>query len=480
MVKKLLLIFSCVLALYSAQDLNDQAERLFTNAGTFMAAGKYNEALADLQKIVDSYPTTEWADKALLEIGGYYLNVRREPQTALQYYTMIQDDYSASASAPAAYYWKAFILDQTAGDRAGLESAVADLIRMLNLYSDHEWEDGALYLLSRLSMRLRDYGQSLNNAQRLEFRFPTSRFSPPALLHGARVAYLTGRDKEAAVTLGRLQSRYADSPESEIAQHYLHILDKFSQNELTYQLDRNFPGAVPKKYKNPVRVGVDAQGVVGILDGNGVHFASNGPAPAVRVGDARDLEGFSVDPSGALLFVFKDKVTSLDGRPVASGLSVSGETLQKMAYADMDHFRRLYVLDTEIRDVAVFNRNGRHIKTLGVPKARALRCFEDSVWVASAEGTSIIEFGPDLLRVGAVSSGLVGVEDFAFDPFGNLYVLYDRGERVGIFDRQRNVRAQLNIKGGGFPLKRADAITVDRTGAIYLVDRRGGSVYRFY
>ncbi len=478
-VKTLLWIISFAFGLAFPQDLDDQAERLFTNASTFMAAGKYNEALADLQKIVDSYPKSPWADKALLDIGGYYLQVKNDAVTALLYFTRIQDQYATSESAPAAYYWKSYILEKTAPNRQGLESAVADLMRMLNLYRDHDWEDGALYLLSRLGMRLRDYGQSLNHAQRLEFSYPNSRFAPAALLQSGLVAYLTGRSEEAEVTLGRLQTRYPESRESQVAEGYLKVLDRFSGHELVYQLDRNFPGAVPKKYKNPNAVGVAIDGLVGVLDANGVHFASTGTPPIVRVNDVRELKGFSVHPDGELLFVAENRVTFLDGRPAFSGLMVNGELIDRIVRADVDHYMRLYVLDDDLRDVAVFDRTGNFKKTLQVPKALTLKCFYDSVWVVPQDGNSIIEFGPNLERVGSLSSGLVNIEDFAFDPFGNLYVLYDKGYRVGIFDQQRNVRAQLNIKNGGYPLKQAEAIAVDQTGAIYLVDRRGGSVFRF-
>ncbi|MCB1043940.1 MAG: outer membrane protein assembly factor BamD [Acidobacteria bacterium] len=471
---------SFVLGLPLAQDLNEQAERLYTNAGTFMAAGKYSEALADLQKIVDSYHTTNWADKALLEIGGYYLNVKNEPLTALQYFTKIQDNYPASESAPAAYYWKAFILDASASGRSDLENATADLIRMLNLYSDHDWEDGALFLLSRLGARLREYPQCLNHAQRLEFGFPGSRFVPAALLLSSRVAYLSGRDQEASLTLGRLQTRYSDSPEAETAASYMAILNRFSGPELSYQLDRNFPGSVPKKYKNPVRVGIAADGLVGILDGSGVHFATTGTPPTLRLNDPDSVTGFCVSPQGELLIVAEDRISRLDGRPVFSSLRVSGEGLRDISHAAIDHYNRVYVLDSDLKDVAVFDRNGSFLKLLQVPKATAVRVFEDSAWVLSGDGASIIEFGPQLERIGAVSSGLVNAEDFTLDPYGNIYALFDKGYKVAVFDHQKNVRAQLNLKAGSYPLKQADAIAVDQTGAIYLVDRRGGSVFRFH
>jgi len=38
----------------------------------------------------------------------------------------------------------------------------------------------------------------------------------------------------------------------------------------------------------------------------------------------------------------------------------------------------------------------------------------------------------------------------------------------------------MDLKGGSFPLKQAQSLAVDSSGAIYLADRRGGAVYRFH
>lgn len=474
----LLTISFPLLAQTGLQDHEDQAERLFNNAATFMVAGKYNEALADYQRIVTQYQNSGWADKALLEMGNYYRIRENDYPRATQYYSQIQEQYPTTDSAKAAYYWKSYILDTTARSHAQLEEAVADLIRMINIYSDNPWKSDGLFLLGKLNMRLHEYNQSLAFFQELEFSAQGRAVVPEALLLSAQITYFNGMTQRSQLMLARLQSRYPDSPQAELAEQHLRLLDKFDRGEPTYELDRGFSGGVPKKYRNPKQV-VAARNVVGLLDNRDFHLMGTGDLLPIAPVDADNLVGLCVDSSHQIAFVFSDRVVGLDGQVLFSNLECEGDYLRRIESAAVDSLGRLAVVDSGAKDAVVFDGAGAFLTKLGVNRAVKVRSFLDGFFVLGQEEEMIYRFDGQLQPKGRLGGPFSHVIDFEFDIFGNLYVLQEKGDQLSILDGQQQVRSRLDFKNGGYPFKQAEAVAVDESGAIFLADRRGGALYRF-
>jgi len=446
-----------------------------------MAAGKYNEALDDYQKILDLDPSSPWAAKALLKIGQYYYEIEQDYEKALIQFGRVQKEHGHDQqSAPAAYYGMAVILDVVAKDHAELEAAVADLMRMNNIYQNNDFEDGGLFLLGKINMRLNEYNRSLSFFQRLEFAHPGSEFVARALLESSRVAYFTGQPKIAALILSRLQSRYPQSEEAKIAEHYHHLLDKFRQQELVFQLDRSFVGAMPKKYNNPYCVAVSKNELVGILDQKTFHFIHKNPVSGVVAPPSSDTVGLCLDIDQDLVFVQENRLTDLHGKVLFGGLSFDGKNLRDISDAAVDNLGRLAVIDGDAKDVLVYDRQGNFLTALKINRPKVVRCFQDRVYVVPNNASDVISVNGKLTQKTNLPTGLSQVVDFCFDSFGHMYVLSGKGYVLTIFDREGHRRTTINLKSGGYPLKQAHALAVDRAGAIYLVDRKGGAVYRFY
>ncbi len=458
----------------------DQAERLFANANTFMNAGKYKEALTDLESLIASYGNTPWAPKALLKMGNYYLEAEADFDRALSYFIRIQTEYPQSEEAPAAYYSKAAIVERQGESVADLETAVADLIRMRNLFPGNASQSAALFLFGKLSMRLEDYTESLKHFHNLEFTFPKSEFLPRTLLLSARATYLEGDGLRASMILARLQSRFPNSREAEIAASFLRLLDRFINNTPGFSLDQTFFGSTPKRYSSPTRIIVTPSGVVAVKDQKGVHTASLNDASQRGSRSEKDVTDFCVDRDGNLLVVHRNRVLLWDGQAVFTSLSHSGNNLKDIRSAAMDDFGRLYVVDGNVRNPLIYARDGTFLKSLTVSKPKLVRCYGGEAWVLGGDGIAIHRYDSSLNASEGGISGISSAIDFRFDPFGNLYVLSDKGNTLSVYSRQGNKHYSFNLKSGTFPLKQAGSVGVDMSGAIYLADRRAGAVYRFH
>lgn len=476
-----LLLFPSILSifLFSPPLFQDQAERLFENANTFLTAGKYKEALADFQNIAANYSDTSWAARALLEIGNYYLNIKEEPGSALTYYSRIQREYAHSEVAPAAYFAKAVIVEKEGSSTAELEAAVADLIRMSTLYPNNAWNKSALFLFGKLAMRLKDYETSLSYFQRLEFNYPRSEHLPRALLLGARVAYLMGAPSHAAITLARLQSNFPNSPEARLASAYMSLLDRFTGSSSKLELDQSFFAARPKAFQHPARVTVNQNELVAIKDQQGAHFASLGSSSPPMTVPSKDIVGFCKDREDQILIVYKNRLANKEGTLPFPALTYQGSPIRDIRSAALDAFGRVFIIDGNERDLLVFSKTGEFLKNFSLGKPQSVRCFAGDIYVLN-NADSIDRYDSSFAPRESGVMGANAVTDFDIDPFGNLYVLSDRGSKVKIYSYGGELKVTANLKSGTFPLKQAQAIGVDAAGAVYLCSRRDGAVYRFH
>jgi len=404
----------------------DQGELLYDEAITFMNAGKYKEALADLETILATYADTDWAPKALLQIGNYHLKVLNDSAGALEKYSKIQTDFPRSAEVPAALFFKALIVERQGLTRAELEGAAADLVRMGNLYPDNPWQEGALFLFGKLSQRLGEYTLSLNNFQRLEFNFPHSPNLPDALLYSARSAYLKGEPGQAMRVLARLQSKFPNAEAAETAAAYLRLLDRFQSGKISLQPDRAFFGAAPKRFSSPTDLLVSKADVLAIKDGKGTYLVPLDESQPRETLQPRDLVGFSSDRDGAVLLVFKNRIAYSDGNALNSG------DLSDIRDAAMDAYGRLFVIDDDEKDLFALAPDGSRLHRFGLNRPKLVRCFGSDVWVLANDGNSISVYGSNFALKGSTVPAPSGIIDFKFDPFGNVYFLHDKGNVVSV------------------------------------------------
>jgi len=474
--QKFLLLISFLFFYQITLAQDTQAESLFNNAATFMAAGKYQDALTDYQTIVDKYGDSGWADNALLEIGHFYRTTEKNEEEALAFYTKIKDHFPQSESAAAAYYFSSLIREKLALNREELDYAGNDLVRMTVLYPGSEWEADALFLMGKINYRLNHFQLARSYFQQLLLYYPQASFIPESFILRSKIAYLAGQKKLALDILSRMQTKYSFSDKvfnesTELAR----LIEKMSQARADYTLDRGFPASTPKTYKTPRIVQVDSNGLIGVIDNNGIHFLAKGQAiPAIQTNQKEAVE-FCLTPDGSLALGSKRNVTLLK-EGVSSLAPVAIDELKGVA---IDNFGRYYILEARKRDVSLYDRKGTFLAKLDIERIKKIRCRGQELWVLGADGSSLIRYSEDLKNLGAAIS-LNKVKDFCFDSLGNLYVLYEKGAKLVILSREGKKKGEMDFRNGSYPLRLATSIAVDQSGFIYLVDSKGGAIYRFY
>ena len=88
----------------AAQQANEDLPRRQYESGlSFLQGQRYTEALKDFQAIIDSFPKSQVADNALLQIALYFLDVARDLSSTQTAVDQLLKVYPDSDSAPMAH-----------------------------------------------------------------------------------------------------------------------------------------------------------------------------------------------------------------------------------------------------------------------------------------------------------------------------------------------------------------------------------------
>ncbi|MEO6401968.1 MAG: tetratricopeptide repeat protein, partial [Vicinamibacteria bacterium] len=191
---------------------DDQARRLLEDARSDLANGRAKQGLDALQTIVSGFPTTSYADDALLEIGGYAENVEKDLAKAREVYDQIAKRYPQSDSAPRAYLQIGRIAFATAASQAAYDDALANFQRVIRLYPDSAFVPHALVASATVFRRAGHYDAAIDVALRAVLDHPASEVAPEAQFELAQSLVMAGDTLEGLEEFQRIRSLHQGTP----------------------------------------------------------------------------------------------------------------------------------------------------------------------------------------------------------------------------------------------------------------------------
>src|SRR5262245_28569432 len=126
------LIVSAVLALSAtlvAQSPEDLPRRQFESGLAFLKGERYAEALKDFQAIIDSFPKSQVADNAMLQIALYQVDVAKDLTAGQSAIDQLLKIYPDTDSAPMAHVVGGRISMAKGRTPADVDAAVASFER---------------------------------------------------------------------------------------------------------------------------------------------------------------------------------------------------------------------------------------------------------------------------------------------------------------------------------------------------------------
>ncbi|MFC1853149.1 tetratricopeptide repeat protein [candidate division CSSED10-310 bacterium] len=450
---KLFAITSLLVCIYSfvpisAADTPDIAEGLYRNALSLLNQGLAEQALADFTKIVNLYPSSEYADDAYYLIGKHYFQVL-DYEKSLEALNMVINSYGNLDWAPAAYYLKAKIFLDSRYDKFDNKVAYANFSRIFSIYQDSDWVDRGYFGAGLATMNLLDYDKAHELFQHVAEEFPDSEFAPQARYHQGLCFVMTGDIVWALQSLQKVIDFY---PSSDYA-----VLAK-GLNTLIYKT--YFAPAQGQRY-NYKQVSTFSLASFKFDDAENIAIDSQGNMTIANSGEGAF---YSFDVEGKLLKKKKmpHKISSLHYNIVDELVRGTNTTV--------------LVGDKAIK-LAFIKKNEKE------PLEKIKRVIVDKEYnlfvVDSKFGLIQYERGRTKVKKVWPSSSVKGVEDIDHDLEGYIYFINDGIDAVMKYKNDGTEVGRIPRDGTQYKMKSMNRLALDTIGNIYILDSKTPAIFIF-
>ena len=469
-----------------AQQQGDElAVRRFQTGLNFARDGRSTEALTDFEAVIELYPSSPVADNALLEIARHHLERTEDFDRAAAYAGRIVDNagYSLQDAAPEAYVVLARSIMARGHTSENLDAALGQLQRGLGLWPDAPVVPQMLFFIGEVHRFAGRFTEAIDEYGRITVEYADTVWAARASL-GAGVLRAVGGEPVAAMAeLQRVRDRWPNSPEAETALKRITIL---------YRLYVRSPERAYTRVGEPVstrgrprirELVVTADGQLFFATNSGVTATDRAAAASAPVGDR--IRGLVLDRRGVVTAIVRGALTARDTPPVQMTLPRAGgdpKDLSEIAAAGVTATGDWLIMDGDEREIHRFSATGEYrgvfvtgrMKRLSVgPDGQVAAVDRDNRIRVLAEGRELAE----IPRKGS-SYEIDDPVDVAFDVFGHLYVVDEKGVFIFGRDRQLMLRFPASEDTPGAPRK-ITAFAIDQFGNLFIADDDDKQILRY-
>lgn len=427
------------------------AEKIYLSGRTLMRDKYFQQAVQDFNSLINSYPSSTYADNALLELGKYYYHIERNKKLAIDRFQQIIDQYQGKDTTAEAYYYKGLALSEEAASEQELQDGLANFLRTVQFYPGSLVVEESLYRAGLVEYQLQHFDQAAEYLERCASEYPAGTAAPAAQLQLARALVLSGKVERGMLELQRLRDLYPSRPEATTALHWISLLWR-----CYYQM-RVDPSGIYKQQQL-----VQPKGAAALESCGGIAFDAN-----------RNIL-FS-DPKAPRIYVFGEDLK-------ASG-SQAG---RKPAGVFIDSRGQPFVAD----GTGVASRERFHPLSWLKGEKRETQPLEEAIdvvrtgfgdfYVLDGSGGRVLHFN-SALTFDAVFAPTAtgGAESIAMDAQDRLAVLLKDGKKVALYDRRGKLLFTIAASGPGYSFQDPALVRVDAFGHIYVLDRGLRAVHVF-
>lgn len=191
------LLAACEPAPATTRDLYDRALRR-------MAEGKYAEARATFQQVVDAEPEGPLTPEALYKIASLYHLFEGQPQKALPFYAELA---GAEKGSPLAFKAQASMAAIYRLQYRDFDGAIAEYRGLIERYGDVEDVSPYYLAIAESYMAKGDFGRARSEYARFVERFPRNPRAPAAAFQRAYTHYIEGKAETALAAMEDFAAR---------------------------------------------------------------------------------------------------------------------------------------------------------------------------------------------------------------------------------------------------------------------------------
>lgn len=463
--------------LYGRDD-STVVERYFQNARSLYALGNYEQAEEDFNLIIERYPDTLYAGKSAIILSEYYFAVKMDFEKAFDYIQKtihISRDEEIVANA----YFLRGKIHLTEGQKFhDSDKAIADLLRIINIYPDSSFRNEAVYFCSLLFERAGQINRAIWFLENYLFNEgPTSPYNPYKDL--VRLYIKNIQYDRALLSLSKSFDYISSPADLKLSKAYATLMIRL----LKFKADGSGQLYTAEMIEPDIRRArivacnsdLNSYFFLDSRNNNLVKFSKDLVFEKEIVSDLNNPVDFYFDPLGRIVINDRRRVY-IDNKYYT--LERQERQLRDIKSIFFDSFGNIYVFDGNINAVIVFDGDGRYQRDIftGYIAGNDLMAVDlfDRVFIVSERSKNINVFSVngEFLFSRSMNSPDYKIEqpaDIFVDILGNLYVL-DRIGALWIYDY--NIELVSKIDLNKFEIDRPQKMGIMPDGSISVIDRR--------
>lgn len=181
--------------------LYDEADRLWL-------AEKYRTALEKYQQIVDGFPKSSWADRALYRMGELYFLFLNDPERAVDSFKELISNYPNSDLAFSAQEYVATLYEQYIKN---YDQAIVEYQKLIDWLKGKKGADRFQLAIAECYYRKGEISQAITEYQMLLEEYPGSSWREKGRYQLANALNVLGRNEEAVKEYRKFLRDYPNS-----------------------------------------------------------------------------------------------------------------------------------------------------------------------------------------------------------------------------------------------------------------------------
>lgn len=436
--------------------------------------------------IVKSFPKSDYADDALLQLGIYYFDQEKKTDQALTYLLQIKDNYTNSNSAPAAYYYLGQIY-LTKRDASALDEAYANFERVTRVFPSSTWVDKSLVGAGTALKWRSEFDKAYEEFSKVKVRFADSPLAPQAQYEMGVCSMDSDHYQEAMVDFQQVVDRFPASEYATKAEQMNTILYRLyiapPTDNKVFALDTRYAPTL-QELDDPTGMAIDSnqniyvadkgKKTVWIFDPNG-RFLKN-----ILVSSPQSI---FLDQQDRMFVANDMNVMSPPAEPFLFSWMKNGKTenLEEIKSAVVNLFGEYFLVSGKLPGVLIYDQNRTTKSNVTFSKgdqefSKLAINARNQVYALDKDRKNLILFGPDGMPKSSIGPGkkidFERIDDFAIDQTNHIYLLTKNPRAVLIFSPATALmRVISSDKKGTLAFEDAKAISVGPSGSIYVLDK---------
>jgi len=461
--------------------VSDVAEGLYRNAMSLLNQGLADKALDDFKRIVNNYPTSDFADDAYYLIGKYYYDQRDYPKS-LEALNMVINSYGSHDRAPEAYYLKAMIFMDPLYDKRDYQDAYANFSRIYSIYHDSTWIDRGYYGAGMADYRMKNYAKARELFRHVTEEVPDSEVAAEAQFYQGMCYALEGQTVYALQSFQKVLDNYPASPFARKAiglnslLYKVHFLPEQSRKH-TYRVDPSF---LLKNFTydsaNALAIDFDGNLAVSNEGEDAVYFFNEAGEFARKEKYNYKLRSVFFSSAGHLVVGFKERILYFSKYLRVFYKKKKDTQLDQITRVIADSKNTFYVLDGGNDGIMAFTyKEGldQYDVKDSWPSAMVKSVEditidqEENIFFINAAEKSVDKYNLEGKKLGTIprESNLYKMKSLnkiSVDVLGNIYVLDKKLQTIFVFSRNLTFIQEINLN------KKVEDVVVNYSGDSFL------------